>query len=227
MKKEHSPVSLKRYHHVLIALGITNAVSISLFLMRVLGSRSTRYNFLIWNLLLAWIPVGLAFWLKVRLTKHRWLSTDNLLLTAFWLVFLPNSFYLVSDLVHIRATGEVNILFDAVLFMSFILNGLIGGIISLYMVHSELLKRLPRVRAHQIVTGVILLCSFAIYLGRYLRWNTWDIVVSPVGLLFDASEPLFNPTAHPQAFLTTLTFFMLICSMYLVAWQLIMAIKHE
>lgn len=218
---------LKRYHHVLIALGISNAVSLSLYLMRVIGTHSTRYNFLVGNLILAWIPVGLAFWLKKRLDHDRWATPANIGLTVAWLAFLPNSFYLVSDLVHLQPTGEVNILFDSVLFASFIFNGFISGLISLYMVHTELIKRVGQERAHQLIAGVILLCSFAIYLGRHLRWNSWDLIASPAGLIFDVSEPILNPVAHPQAFLTTLTFFMLIGSVYVVAWQLIMALRHE
>ena len=216
-----------RYHHVLQALCIANAVSISLFLMRVLGTHSTRYSFLIWNLILAWVPLGLVIWLKKRLKVSRWLSPSNIALTIAWLVFLPNSFYLVSDLIHLHATGEVNILFDAVLFASFIFDGFISGLISLYLMHKELIKRLGEQRSHQIIGLVILISSFAIYLGRNLRWNSWDLIASPLGLIFDVSEPLLNPVAHPQAFLTTLTFFMLIGSMYAVAWQLILAIKHE
>lgn len=228
MKQEEAGLTpLKRHHHVLLALAIANAVSISLFLMRIIGTHSTRYSFLVWNLILAWTPVGLAYWLKVRLQTSRWLTPSNLCLSLLWLIFLPNSFYLVSDLIHLHPTGEVNILFDAVLMASFIFNGFISGVISLYIVHTQLIKRLGRERAHQIVAGVILLCSFAIYLGRNLRWNTWDLVASPAGLIFDVSEPLLNPVAHPQAFLTTLTFFMLIGSMYAVAWQLVMALKHE
>lgn len=227
MKQEAGIAPLKRYHHLIVALAVANAVSVSLFFMRVLGTHSSRYNFLLWNLVLAWVPVALAVWLVHRLTTSRWLSPANLVLTALWLAFIPNSFYIVSDLIHLQPTGEVNVLFDAVMFASFIFNGFIAGLISLYLVHQQLLKRLKTDQAHAVITGVILLCSFAIYLGRNLRWNSWDLVSSPFGLLFDASEPLLNPVAHPQAFLTTITFFMLIGSTYMVAWQFIMSLKHE
>ncbi len=228
MKKAAGSITtLRRSRHVLTALGIANTVSVSLFVMRIIGAHSTRYNFLVWNLILAWVPVVLIFWLKRRLPTSRWLSSLNIMITLLYVAFLPNSFYLVSDLVHLHATGEVNILFDAVLFASFIFNGFIGGMLSLYLIHVELLKRLSRERAHQIIGGIILISSFAIYLGRNLRWSTWDLLLSPAGLIFDVSEPLLNPVAHPQAFLTTVTFFMLISSMYFVAWQLIMAIRNE
>jgi uncharacterized membrane protein len=68
---------------------------------------------------------------------------------------------------------------------------------------------------------VLLLCSFAIYLGRYLRWNSWDVLFNPAGLVFDVSEPFINPTSHPQVFTTTLMFFVLLASIYIVCYQLV------
>jgi uncharacterized membrane protein len=71
------------------------------------------------------------------------------------------------------------------------------------------------------VAVVLLLCSFAIYLGRYLRWNSWDVLINPAGIIFDVSEPFISPTSHPQAFTTTLMFFVLLGSIYAVIYRLI------
>jgi uncharacterized membrane protein len=139
-------------------------------------------------------------------------------LTALWLVFLPNSFYLVSDLIHLRPTGQINILYDVVLFQSFIFNSFIAGLASLYMIHRLLLKRKSESWSHALIALAILASSFAIYLGRYLRWNSWDLALSPVSLLYDVSEQLINPFAQPQVLATTLTFFMLISSTYVLVW---------
>jgi uncharacterized membrane protein len=195
-----------------------------LFIFRVIDAGNYRYNFLLWNLFLGWLPLLFA-WLLVRnLQYRRWLSRDNLLLTALWIGFLPNSFYLVSDLIHLHITGEVSLLYDAVLFFSCIFNGYVAGFASLYLVHHELLKRKEWWRAHTIIAGVLLLCSFAIYLGRNLRWNTWDVLVNPAGILFDVTDRLISPFAHPQVFVTTTTFFALLGTMYVVLWQFLLAL---
>ena len=215
------------YQRVFYALLVSNGLSLFLYFFRVVGARDFRYWFLFWNLLLAWAPLAFAWGLVTRLPHSRWLTGINIALTFLWLGFLPNSFYVVSDLIHLKSTGEVSLLYDAVLFFSVIFNGFVSGFISLYMVHRELLRRFTRRQAHSVVGVVILLCSFAIYLGRNLRWNTWDILVNPFGLVFDVSDRLINPVAHPQAFVTTMTFFLLISSMYMVVWQLVQALLSD
>src|SRR5688572_21241279 len=105
---------LTRYQRMASALIVSNLVSALLLLIRIEQSQTTRYWFLLWNLVLAWIPLGVAVLLKERLHKTRWLTWQNILLSVLWLGFLPNSFYLVSDLIHLHSSGEVSILFDAV-----------------------------------------------------------------------------------------------------------------
>ncbi len=216
-----------RYGRLARALLISNAVSLVLFFLRVLGTDTFRYWFLFWNLVLAWVPLLLVWWLKTRLSYSGWNSRLNIFITTLWLVFLPNSFYIVSDLIHVHLTGEVNILFDVVLMVSYIFNGYVFGFMSLYLIHEELLKRLKSRQAHSIIAGVILVCSFAIYLGRYLRWNSWDVIIHPIGILFDISDRFINPAAHPQTFSTTITFFMLIGSMYLVVYELVNLLRRK
>lgn len=217
--------SLERNYRLLEALLISNGVSLLLFALRSAESQTDRYWFMIWNLFLAWIPLGLAWWLVIRLRTSRWLSLPNIALTALWLGFLPNSFYMVSDLIHLHETGEVSLLYDVVMFTSFIFNGLVAGFSSLFIVHRELIKRFALEKAHTAVALILLACGFAIYLGRSLRWNSWDVLINPAGLLFDVSDRFVNPGAHPQAFVTTATFFLLISSIYLVTWRLMDAIK--
>jgi uncharacterized membrane protein len=217
--------SLQRYQGVFYAIVLANATSIWLLLLRMVEARNVRYGFFPWNLLLAWLPLLFAWALIVRLKRTRWLDPINLLLSVLWLGFLPNSFYLVTDLIHLKPTGEVSLLYDAVLFCSFIFNAYIAGIISLYLVHRQLFKRLDAAKAHAIIVGVLLACGFAIHLGRTLRWNTWDVIINPIGLSFDIIDRLIRPASYPQAFITTIIFFALIGSVYIVVWQVAAALR--
>ncbi len=207
------------------ALVIANSISLLLFVLRVLDSEGLRYWFLVWNLILAWLPLLFAVLLAKKLKTERWLSLVPVALTVVWLGFLPNSFYLVSDLIHLQTTAEVSVLYDAVLFTSFIFNGYLSGFISLYIVHLELLKRFSRQTAHMLVALVLFLCSFAIYIGRVLRWNTWDMFLHPNSLIFDVSEQVVNEAAQSRASVTTFSFFLLLGGMYMVIWQLAKARK--
>jgi uncharacterized membrane protein len=208
------------------ALLMSSGVSVGLFLFGALHYDLGGYWFLNWNLFLAWVPLGFAIWLKHYLKKNTWLSWQALVLSLLWLGFLPNSFYMVTDLIHLQTDFITTSLFAAVMMFSFAINGLILGFISLFLVHRLLLKRVTAVQAHSAVAAVLLLSSFAIYLGRYLRWSTWDVLVNPAGLLFDVSDRVFiNPTSHPQMFVTTAIFFVLLSSTYVVLWQAIRFIK--
>lgn len=204
---------------VIRALVISNTVSVVLFILRMFGAKTDRYWFLFWNLLLAWVPVVLV-WLLTKELRHRlWKEPLPVMLTILWLGFLPNSFYLITDLVHLQNTGEVGLLYDSLIFMSIILNGLIAGMLSIYWVHTEIIKRRSRELAQILIGIIILAISFAIYLGRQLRWNTWDLLANPAGIIFDLSDHIINPLDHAQGFVITIAFFALLSSLYYVVWS--------
>lgn len=217
----------RKYLPLIEALIISNFVSLLLFFVRVWGAESFRFWFLFWNLLLGAVPLLFAGLLLKGLRRWRWLSWQNLGLSFLWLGFLPNSFYILTDLMHIHMTGEINILFDVVLFSSCIFNSFVLGYISLYLVHHELLKRVRYQLAHAAAGIVLFACSFAIYLGRFLRWNSWDVLAHPFGLLFDVTNRVVNPVAHPQAPTTTLTFFLLLTSMYMVIFEFVHLLRGD
>ena len=195
-------------------------LSVMLFIVRALGRQSTWLWFLNWNLLLAWVPLLLVSLLANFLKRNPWISWQGIGLTAAWLLFLPNSFYLVSDFIHLPLSARATLLYDSALIFSFAVTGFVLGIASLYGMHRLLLTRLKSSTAWTYIATVIALCSFAIYLGRYLRWNTWDILFNPAGLLFDVTDRIVNPSNYEQTFVTTLLFFVLILCFYLAAWQL-------
>jgi uncharacterized membrane protein len=219
-------VDVKRtWPHLSGTLIISSLVSIGLFLEGAFRNHSFGYWYMVWNLLLAWLPL-LFVWLLVRMMKRKpWSSWEGIGLSVLWLGFLPNSFYMVSDYIHLQDVPTVDVLYDAVMFTSFICTSLILGYMSLYLFHVELRKRLSAWSSMWFIAGVLLLCSFAIYLGRDLRWNTWDLFVNPAGILFDVSDRFINPRAHPQTFLTIFVFFALLSSLYLVIWNIIHTLR--
>jgi len=199
---------------VLVVLGLSSLVSLGFFVVSAIHNHSLADLYLVWNLLLAWLPLLLAGWLVSVLRRYLWLSWRPLLLTFLWLGVLPNSFYLVSDLVHLQQVASANILYDSVMFESFIINGLLLGYLSVYLVHQQLLRRVSMRWASGLITLTLLICSFAIYLGRDLRWSSWDLLANPAGILFGVSNPVVDPLHNLQAFTTTLMFFVLIASLY-------------
>lgn len=206
-------------------LFVSTALSVGLFIVRLYDTGTSRYWFLLWNLALAWLPLMFACLLYMNLKKERWFSWKPIVLAVLWLLFLPNSFYLITDFIHLGSTGEVGVLFDAVLFMSFAWNGLLLGFASLYIVHRELNKRFSKKRVLYILAAIFILSSFAIYLGRFLAWNSWDILLNPAGILFDVSDRVVRPSLFPNTFMVTALFTSALSTMYYTVYKLIAAVK--
>jgi uncharacterized membrane protein len=204
---------------LLLILGLLSLVSIGFYAGRVIVSHSLSYWYLVWNLFLAWLPLLFALLLIKFLRYHPWSSWGGTALSLLWFLFLPNSFYIVSDFVHLGDIGQLDIQYDTVMFFIFALSGLLLGFVSLYLVHQQLLKRLSRATSHTLVAIILLVCSYAIYLGRDLRWNSWDAFLHPAGVIFSLSDPFINPSTHHDAFTTTITFFVLLGTLYIAGWQ--------
>lgn len=210
-------MSSKKYQEslsVLYPLLILSIVATSMLSIRIIASGSLRYWFLTWNLFLAWVPLLLSFWLIKLLRNYRWSSWQAILVTLSWIFFLPNSFYIVTDFIHIHDTKEVSILFDVVIISIFSFTGFLLGFVSLAAVHKELNTRFKKDLATKIILAVILSSSFAIYLGRYLRWNSWDVVSNPFGLIYDITGRFVSPSDYPSTFATTAMFFVMISTFY-------------
>jgi uncharacterized membrane protein len=218
-----------KVYQVAKALGLMSLVSIIFFLIAAFRNASNQYWFLLWNLFLAWLPLIFAYGLLEYIKEHKWLSWQGIVFSALWLGFLPNSFYMVSDFIHLAVdgSGRVDLEFDVIMFTSFALTGLLIGYTSLYLVHKELLKRVKTNFAHLTLASVLFLCGFAIYLGRFLYWNTWDVIINPAGILFDVSDRLINIRSQPQMISTTLGFFILFGSIYAAIWMLVNTIQQK
>jgi uncharacterized membrane protein len=212
---------------ILPPLLISSGLGVSLYFCRVLGGHTFRYWYLLWNLGLAWLPLLFGFLLIRYVQKGRWISPKGIVLTALWLGFLPNSFYLVTDFIHLTPTNEVGILFDAVMIMVFAWNGLLLGFISVYMIHAELRQRLQQRLTLMIIGFIFVICSFAIYLGRYLTWNTWDVIINPGGILFDISDRIVRPRSYPNTFTTTTLFSVVLIVLYYTVYKLVAAIRSS
>lgn len=140
------------------------------------------FPYLPYNLVLAWIPwlLGLA---AVRARSN----FACLAVLPGWLLFLPNAPYLVTDLLHLRPRPPVPVWFDALLYGAFAIAGSALGWTSLSMVRERAASLVGEVRAELAAIAVSLLAGFGIYLGRFGRWNSWDLWQRPRALLEGAA----------------------------------------
>jgi uncharacterized membrane protein len=154
------------------------------------------FLFLNWNLFLALIPWILSTFLiiKPKLSQSKW---SLFVLLGIWLLFFPNAPYILTDLFHLRLRTSMPIWFDLTLILSFAWTGLLFGFLSLWDIEQLLCHSIKK--KYITILSVILLFigSFGIYIGRYLRWNSWDIITEPFGLIYDIGDRIINPLSHP------------------------------
>jgi len=203
-----------------LGLALIGATLVSVALYGIGAWRNHAWDFwyLNWNLLLAWIPLLLVLWLERILSHKVWSAWPALAVTFLYLSFLPNAFYVTTDVIHLQEVPRVDLIYDVVTFTLFSFTAFIIGLLSVYLLHIQLLKRVSVRLAWVFVLSALFLTSFAIYVGRDLRWNTWDVLLNPASIIFEVSDGFAHPSAHPELFSITFGFFVLIAVTYSVAW---------
>lgn len=168
-------------------------------------SASVTFDFLVWNLFLAVVPVMAAMLLRMMGPK-RVLSIGALVLFAVWLAYLPNAPYLVTDLVHLRERAPVPLWFDVVMLGSFAGTGLLLAYVSVADVEAVIKARFGVVWAAVVAYGALALCGFGIYLGRFLRMNSWDLLGSPLTLAGQVGSRVADPLSHQRTWGVTVLY---------------------
>lgn len=153
------------------------------------------FLFLVWNLFLAWVPYWLSLGLRT-IKNGRGRRIKTILILGLWLLFFPNAPYILTDLLHFRAFGDLPKWYDLMLLLSFAFTGLMLGWISLMEVQRFLRSRYPAFLTHIFSSMALILCSYGIYLGRFQRWNSWDVFTRPGALIQDMFSVLAEPSAH-------------------------------
>lgn len=213
-----SPVFKQRFNlSAILALSVLFSVMLIAYRCRFTGT--ILYSFLCWNMILAIIPYLLSSLVVLYPPKNK----NNLmvyLLIVVWLLFFPNAPYILTDLFHLRAKPPVPFWYDLVLILSCAWNGLILAIVSLWDMQQLLNRLFNRTLGWIFALSALVLSSFGIYLGRYLRFNSWDIVSNPRPLFFDIWDRIINPLSHPSTYGVTILFSAFLIILYLTIHQI-------
>ena len=188
-----------RYKIAIFSLmAAASAICVLLVAARIAYSDTIRYTNLVWNLFLAWIPFVLAY-LAYTLSWKKRLLYLVIPVTAFlWLIFFPNAPYILTDLQHLaKESTSAPLWYDVIVMVWFSWTGLLLGLVSLYLMHDIIQRTFGRMAGWTFVFIVSGLSSFGVYLGRFVRFNSWDllndpkeIVVTILGLAIDPSMRL-------------------------------------
>ena len=183
----------RRRRAIYAALALLSLFSVALVVARWAYSEEPPYGWLIWNLFLAWIP----FWLAILVyDRHRAgaRAASLLSLGALWLLFLPNAPYILTDFKHLEPAVRVPLWFDVVVIAAPAWTGLLLGFLSLYLVQAVVRETVGQALGWLVAIGALGLSSFGVYLGRVLRWNSWDVLTDP-SLLAQLDGVLVDPRA--------------------------------
>jgi len=181
-------------------LAITSALAMALLTLRILTTQNAGFIFLTWNLFLAWIPLLFAKWVWEKENLRP--SSLWLLLTYFvvWLLFFPNAPYIITDLKHLRSVPEDMLWYDAMMIFTFAVSGFLTGLYSIRIVHRIITKRSNEQLAWFAIAGSMFLSGFGVFLGRYGRWNSWDVITQPDALLRGIFKSMQDPFAIKHTF---------------------------
>ncbi|MCT8389605.1 DUF1361 domain-containing protein [Leuconostoc holzapfelii] len=134
----------------------------------------TRFTFLNWNVFLALLPFDFA--LIVSATRVRVIKT---IFAVLWLLYFPNTMYMMTDFIHLYAIGtnldQATQFFNYAILSTGIFIGVGLGILSLEIITQALLRRHAHWLYFLMTAGLSVVSALGIYLGRYLRLNSWDI----------------------------------------------------
>jgi uncharacterized membrane protein len=173
----------------------------------------------LWNLFLAWIPFALA--LLIYDGHRRGARLVQLLgLGLLWLLFFPNAPYIVTDFKYLADMTGKTFLFEGLLIGTAALTGLLLGFMSLYLIQAMVRRAAGARYAWLFVFVALGLSSVGVYLGRVLRWNSWDVFVRPGSLLGELTGALVDPLAHPRPIAITILFTSFLLASYAIFYSL-------
>jgi uncharacterized membrane protein len=187
---------------------------------RCLISGTGNYLFLNWNLFLAGLPLLFSRMLIYNENITKW---KVLFLLPLWMLFFPNAPYILTDLFHLGNTKSMPKWFDLLMILSFAWAGLFAGFKSLQDIQRMLSKFMSERKSMIIIVILLFSAAFGVYIGRFERWNSWDLLVHPFSVAGDVIEKIIYPFEHPRTWGVTL----MLGTLLNVIWFSIILMKSE
>jgi uncharacterized membrane protein len=195
--------STNKYRLTMFALlaGAT-VFSVVIWRVRTEFSGTGTYGFLVWNLFLAWIPFLISYFTYTLTLTRRWIYVVIPIAAFVWLIFFPNAPYILTDFQHLAYRGgELPVWYDVMMLIWFAFTGLLLGIVSLFLMQEIIRLEFGHWAGWAFVAAVTGLSSAGVYMGRFLRWNSWDILRDPAGLALYSFERVQNPSLQSIGFI--------------------------
>jgi uncharacterized membrane protein len=193
---------------------LTSGFGVLLFIVRWITSSQAFFSFLPWNLLLAFIPYHISKRLQQR---PQWIESMWRFIPVFliWMLFIPNSFYIITDLFHLELRHGSSRWFDLVLIFTFAWSGLLLGILSVSQMTKIMMHRFSIRHELVFLLPIMGLIAWGVFIGRFMRFNSWDILANPLELAGDVGYMLIHPFRHAYSWSMVACFAIFLSLMYL------------
>lgn len=192
---------------------LPTALALLVLAGRFVATGTDRYRFLVWNLFLAWIPFACAAALAELRRRNARAPRTVAALAVGWVLFLPNAPYLVTDFVHLLHDDGFSFWYDLALIAAFAWAGLVLAVTSLRLVAAEAHRQWGPWAARAVIVASTLVTGVGVYLGRVLRWNSWDVVARPAMIARWCAAIAADPLTHRRGVVISLVFaaFLAVC----------------
>jgi uncharacterized membrane protein len=204
----------------MLALSFASAVSIALVVARIIWTGEFFYAGLAWNLFLAWLPLAFALLAREEFQSGPVRNLRFLGFAAAWLLFFPNAPYIFTDVIHLTTYFYNHFWIDLTLILLCALTGLVLGFVSLFLMQGVVRRLFGGAASWLFIGAVASLSGFGIYLGRFLRFNSWDILWKPVALSRGIGKWASNPLAHSTSYAFPVLFAVFVFIAYLMLYAL-------
>jgi uncharacterized membrane protein len=201
---------MSRFSAIEKMLAVSLGFTMMLLAFRIVYSGDLSYIFYAWNLFLAVVPLLLSRKLRVRRT----INGKTFLMLLAWILFLPNAPYVVTDLFHFVERWPVPKWYDLLLVTSATWNGLMAGFISVMQAEQFISRLLSKKKTQMVIVLIFFLCGYGIYIGRFLRFNSWDILAHPFRLLIQSGKHVLLPYAYLPVWKFTMLFGIMLLIIY-------------
>lgn len=204
--------------HMFLRIPLLLLLSLVTLGIQVLRSHLYEYRFyrpFLVNIVLAWIPfilsiVAYVVFLRANLQA----SVPMVGILIIWFVFFPNSIYLITEVHHFQDETTVPLWFDTIAILLIVTTGILVGIHSLAIIHLFIRVYAPAEGSWIFLIAYVYLATFGIFLGRYLRFNSWDVIKRPWRLFSEIRTSLDTNEERRNMLLFTTLFTLFIVGFY-------------
>lgn len=191
------------------------SLALVLNILRVFLFGNTAFLYILWNILLAFLPFFISSVLLLKTNKENIIKPFFIIGFILWFIFLPNAPYVITDFIHLGRIHSVPVMYDIFLLFTSAAVSLLMGLYSLLHMEKILLLKFSKKVTNIIILIIIFCTSFGVYLGRYFRFNSWDLFTSHRSLISTIWDIFTTGNNYINVYSYTILFFFFIYISYI------------